>query len=125
MEKILLFSDDKKLFEITKQIIEEEYELIWRTYHQLEMNRYSFADVVIMHFDREKTKKGTFVPIVRVKGKLGCFIPILAIIEGGSTQDIFSMLKTGVYDYIETTDNLREYKKKIENLILWSWYIKR
>lgn len=51
--------------------------------------------------------------------------PILAISEGGSIQDIFSILKAGAYDYIETIDNTRKYKKKIENLILWNWYIKK
>lgn len=125
MEKILLFSDDEKMFEITNRITEEKYELIWSTYHRLETNRYPFADVVIMHFDRERTKRGTFKPIVRVKGKLGHSIPILAVIEGGSTQDIFSALKTGVYDYIETIDDLGKYQKKIEDLILWSWYLKK
>jgi len=44
---------------------------------------------------------------------------------GGTTQDIFSTLRTGVYDYIETLDNLQKYQKKIENLILWSWYLKK
>ena len=39
--------------------------------------------------------------------------------------DIFSILKAGAYDYIETIDNTRKYKKKIENLILWNWYIKK
>ena len=29
MEKILLFSDDEKLFEITKQVTEGKQELIW------------------------------------------------------------------------------------------------
>lgn len=125
MEKILLFGDDEKLFEITNRITEEKYELIWRTYHWLETNRYPLADVVIMHFDRERTKRGTFEPIVRVKGKLGHSIPILAIIEGGSTQDIFSALKTGIYDYIETIDDLGEYQKKLEDVILWSWYLKK
>ena len=55
---------------------------------------------------------------------MGHLTPILAISEGGSIQDIFSILKAGAYDYIETIDNTRKYKKKIENLILWNWYIK-
>ena len=56
---------------------------------------------------------------------MGHLTPILAISEGGSIQDIFSILKAGAYDYIETIDNTRKYKKKIENLILWNWYIKK
>ena len=37
---------------------------------------------------------------------------------------IFTLI-AGAYDYIETIDNTRKYKKKIENLILWNWYIKK
>lgn len=125
MVKILLFSDDEKLFEITNQITEKKYELIWCTYYLLKRNEYPYADVVIMHFDKEMTKRGTFEPIIKVKGKLGHSIPILVFMEGGTTQDIYSALKTGVYDYIETTDDLQKYKKKIEALILWNWYLKK
>lgn len=125
MEKVLLFSDDDKLFKITNRITEGKYDLIKCTFHQLEMNKYPLADVVIMHFDREKMGKGTFEPIVRIKGKLGHSVPILAIIESEGAQGIFSVLKAGVYDYIETTDNLQMYAKKIEGLILWNWYLKK
>ena len=69
--------------------------------------------------------EGTFEPIVRIKGKLGHSVPILAIIESESAQGIFSVLISGVYDYIETTDNLQMYAKKIEDLILWNWYLKK
>ena len=83
--KILLFSDDEKLYNSTERIIGKKHQLKWCTY----------------------------------------LTPILAISEGGSIQDIFSILKAGAYDYIETIDNTRKYKKKIENLILWNWYIKK
>ena len=125
MDRLLLFSDDETQFTITKRVIDGKYELIWRTYYSLEKNEYPSADAVVMHFSREKTKKNIFEPIIRVKGKLGSSIPILAIIEGGSAQDIFSALGIGVYDYIETTDNLQKYRKKIEEIFLWSWYIKK
>lgn len=124
MEKVLLVSDDEKLFDITKKITDGKYELEWCTYHRLETDRYTFADVVIMHFDRKRVKKDTFEPIVRVKGKLGHWVPILAVIEGGSTQDIFSVLKTGAYDYIETVEDWQKYEKKIEDIMLWKWYLK-
>ena len=91
----------------------------------METNGYPFADVVIMHFDEEKIKKDIFQPIIKVKGRLGHSTPILAVIENGSMQDIFSVLKIGVYDYIETTDNLEKYQKKIQDIILWEWYLKK
>lgn len=124
MEKVLLFSDDDKLFEITKRITEGKYDLTRCTFHRLEWNRYLLADAAIIHFDKEKIEKGIFEPIVQIKGKLGDSVPILAVIESESIQEIFSVLKTGVYDYIKTTDNLQMYAKKIEALILWNWYLK-
>lgn len=78
-----------------------------------------------MHFDKEKTKTGTFDSIIRVKGELGHSIPILAIIEGGSIQAIFSLLEMGVFDYIEATDDIEEYQKKLEDILLWSWYMRQ
>ena len=90
MSRLLLFSDDEKQFLITDQILKEKCKLTWCTYHSLEKNEYPSADVVVMHFNREKTKSGAFDSIIRVKGKLGHSTPILAIIEGGSTQVIFS-----------------------------------
>ena len=125
METVLLFSNDEKLFNITTRIAEGKYELIKCTYHQLETNRYPLADVVIMHFDWKRMRKGTFESIVKVKGKLGHLVPILAVIEGGGAQDIFSVLEAGAYDYIETTDNLQKYTKKIEELVLWNWYLRK
>ena len=125
MNRLLLFSDDEKQFLITDQILKEKCKLTWCTYHSLEKNEYPSADVVVMHFNREKTKSGAFDSIIRVKGKLGHSTPILAIIEGGSTQVIFSLLEIGVFDYIDTTDNIQKYQKKLEDILLWSWYIKQ
>mgnify|MGYP001040597543 CR=1 FL=1 len=126
MKKILLFSDDKQIFEITKQEIErigKENELAWRSFDQLAKNMYSYADVVIMHFAQKKIERGAFDAIVKVKGKLGHSIPILAIVEGGTRQDIFSILKIGAYDYIERVNGFQNYQKKIEELLLWNWYL--
>lgn len=98
---------------------------IWGNYQCLETNGYPFADVVIMHFDEDKIRKDILQPIIKVKGRLGHLTPILAVIENGSMQDIFSVLKIGVYDYIETIDDLEKYQKKIQDIILWDWYLKK
>ena len=125
--KILLFSDDEKLYNITERIIGKKHQLKWCTYQQLESNRYPTADVVIFHFTKEIIEReGTFAAIIKIKGSLGHLTPILAISEGGSIQDIFSILKAGAYDYIETIDNTENIRKKRnKNLILWNWYIKK
>lgn len=116
----------EKLYNSTERIIGKKHQLKWCTYQQLENNRYPTADVVIFHFTKEIIERErAFAAIIKIKGSLGHLTPILAISEGGSIQDIFSILKAGAYDYIETIDNTRKYKKKIENLILWNWYIKK
>lgn len=125
MEKVLLFSNHKEIFEVTNKIIEGKYKLLWCTYDLLKENQYPYSDVVIMHFDKKMIKRGTFEPIIKVKGRLGHTIPILVLIEDGTTQDIFSTLKAGAYDYLETVANLQEYRKKIEDIILWDWYLKK
>lgn len=112
MERVLLFSDNKEIFGVTNKIIEKKYKLIWCNYDQLKKNQYPISDVVIMHFDEKMIKKGTFEFIVKVKGKLGHAIPILTIIDSGTTQDIFSILRAGAYDYLGTMENLQEYRKK-------------
>lgn len=86
-----------------------------------------FFNAVILALKKEEIieRERAFAAIIKIKGSLGHLTPILAISEGGSIQDIFSILKAGAYDYIETIDNTRKYKKKIENLILWNWYIKK
>ena len=56
---------------------------------------------------------------------MGQLVPILAVIEEGSTQDIFSVLEAGTFDYIEVTDTSQKYAKKIEELFLWGWYLRK
>lgn len=47
------------------------------------------------------------------------------LIEGGTPQDIFSMLETGAYDYLETLEEPETYVKKIEDMVSWNWYLKK
>ena len=124
MEKVLLLSNSKKVFEVTNTITSGKYKLSWCTYDSLKENQNPHSDIIIMHFDRKMTKDGTFESIIKVKGRLGHAIPILALIEEGDPQDIFSILNAGAYDYLEKTDDMQKYKKKIDELALWNWYLK-
>ena len=79
--EVLLFSNDEKIFNLTNSVIDGRYKLTWCTYKSLEKKTcpYPYPDIVIMHFDKEMVKKGTFKTIVQVKGRLGQRIPIPAI----------------------------------------------
>ena len=100
MTEVLLFSNDEKIFNLTNSVIDGRYKLTWCTYKSLEKKTYPYPDIVIMHFDKEMVKKGTFKTIVQVKGRLGQRIPILALMEEGTPQNIFSTLIAGAYDYL-------------------------
>lgn len=124
MQKILLFSNEKELFEIIQKTISEKYEIVWCRYDENLEKEFDNIDIMIMHFTEEEIQKKAFEFIIAIKAKLGNKIPILAVIEGGTIQDIFAILKIGVYDYIRKNDSLKKYREKIEEVILWSWYIK-
>ena len=123
MTEVLLFSNDEKIFNLTNSVIDGRYKLTWCTYKSLEKKTYPYPDIVIMYFDKEMVKKGTFKTIVQVKGRLGQKIPILTLMEEGTPQNIFSTLMAGAYDYLEIVKNSKEYKKKIEDAIRWNWYL--
>ena len=125
MMEVLLFSNDEKIFNLTNSVIDGRYKLTWCTYKYLEKKTcpYPYPDIVIMHFDKEMVKKGTFKTIIQGKGRLGQRIPILALMEEGTPQNIFSTLIAGAYDYLEIVKNSKEYKKKIEDAIRWNWYL--
>lgn len=64
MTEVLLFSDDEKIFNLTNSVIDGRYKLTWCTYKSLEKKLYPYTDIVIMYFDKEMVKKGTFKTIV-------------------------------------------------------------
>lgn len=109
--KILLFTDNKRVLEKTEKISKGWFELIWCKYNDLQKEQYPFANIVIIHFDRKKIIEGTFLPIIKVKSKMGESIPILAILDG-TPQEIYSVLKAGVYDYITTKKIHGNIKRK-------------
>lgn len=72
--KILLFSDDEKLYNSTERIIGKKHQLKWCTYQQLENNRYPTADVVIFHFTKEIIERErAFAGYYKNKREFGAF----------------------------------------------------
>lgn len=120
--KILLFSDRKKVFEITNNITNGWSELIWYKNIDLKRKQYPIADIVIIDFEKNVEEK--FLSIIKAKSKVGDFVSVLAIING-TPQEIFSVLKAGAYDYITTIGDIEAYRNKIEDIIRWNWYRKK
>lgn len=78
-----------------------------------------------MYFDINMLKQEIFETVIKAKARMRYSMPILALIEKGTPQDIFLILEAGAYDYMEITDSKQNYEKKIEELILWDWYLKK
>lgn len=124
--KILLISDNKKLFNLTRNSIDSEHELIWENYASITSNKYLCSDVVILHFTQIMLEKGILISLVKMKIKLGALVPILAVVEGGTPQQLFSILKVGAYDYVDILSKEQDiYKEKISNIIMWKWYLEK
>ena len=118
--RILLFSDSRRAFEKTNEIIQSKFELMWYKYDDLQKGQYPLADVVIIHFDKDRIQDAT-MPIIRIKGRLGTHVSILVIMNG-TPQEIYSVLKVGAYDYITNIDDMQESKQKLEDIVLWNRY---
>lgn len=118
--RILLFSDSRRVFEKTNEIIQSKFELMWYKYDDLQKGQYPLADVVIIHFDKDRIQDA-IMPIIRIKGRLGTHVSILVIMNG-TPQEIYSVLKVGAYDYITNIDDIQEYKQKLEDIVLWNRY---
>ena len=43
--------------------------------------------------------------------------------EKNKPQNIFSTLMAGAYDYLEIAKSSEEYRKKIEDVARWNWYL--
>lgn len=120
-----MISERKEVYETTKRIVTRKHSLIWYPYNILNEGMFPETDVVIVDFGKHIDDIDSFKVIIKIKGKLGHMIPILALIEKGSPQDIFTILRFGAYDYWEYSPNISEYCKKIDELILWGWYLER
>ncbi|MFG6368104.1 MAG: hypothetical protein K1W16_06690 [Lachnospiraceae bacterium] len=125
MHRILLISDNEDVFRITQEVTQEKYKLIWCKYNYEENKKYPDADIVIMYFDINMLKQEISETVIKAKARMRYSMPILALIEKGTPQDIFLILEAGAYDYMEITDSKQNYEKKIEELILWDWYLKK
>lgn len=120
-----MISDNEDVFRITQDVTQEKHKLIWCKYNYEENKQYPDADIVIMYFDTNMLQQETSEVVIKAKARMRHSMPILALVEKGTPQDIFLILEAGAYDYMKITDNKQNYEKKIEELILWDWYLKK
>lgn len=124
--KILLITNNNSLLNMTNSIINTEHELIWETYAFLENNKKLNVDIVIIHYTKIMMQDGMLLPLVKVRTKFGKMVPILAAVEGGTPQQLFSVLRSGAYDYVDILSKpIGIYRKKICDITMWKWYLEK
>lgn len=122
--RILLISENVRVYHVTKKIANTWFELIWNNYSELIEGTIPVSDAIILDFDKSRAREGIFQTIVKIKSKSNSIIPILVIYRG-TPQEIYTALKAGAYDYIDSIENEFEYRKKIKDIFLWIWYQKK
>ena len=111
---------------MTNTIIGLEHELIWESYVDFANDRNSLSDIVILHLTEMMMRKGLLILLIRIKIKFGRLVPILVVGEGGTPQQVYSVLKSGADDYFDILNGANEsYRKKIDDIIMWKWYLKK
>lgn len=111
--RFLLVSDNEDIYSFSKDGINKKgHDLLWCSFLELKNFDNVMVDIVVIDFDFEKVRQEEFKSIIQVKGKFGTSIPILAIMEGATTQDIFEVLKLGTFDYLDKKELEAMYEKK-------------
>lgn len=122
---ILLVSSSYDFYGYTKRILCGQADLYWCDFEQLDRETGKKIDVIIIDFDQKMVQDKSFRVIIEIKGKLNDSIPILALMEGETVQDIFEVLALGALDYLDKSNVQFEYEKKIASMIRWRWYYKQ
>lgn len=125
MVRILLISDKRTVFVATKKAVKNEYDLIWNSFDYFENTPYPKADLVILHLALGMVPRRMYKSMIRIKSSMGKNTPILAIVEEGTLQEIYSTLKMGAYDYLRTVQDISLFREKIEEAVRWNWYVKK
>lgn len=121
---ILLISTEHKLYTLTKSIVEKKNILLyWNECLSIDYIR-DRSIVVIVDFEHKKGENKEFKKIIEINGRIGKTVPLLAVLENPTSQEIFTVLSMGVFDYVDKDNLTKEYAKKIDDIIQWEWYCK-
>ncbi len=119
---ILIVSNTPKVYKDTKMIFPMETEIFYCKFLDITNEIINSANIIVVCFDKKMVAQANYKILIEIKGKMLKNIPILAILEEPSIQDIFTVLKLGAFDYLEV-DNFKErYREKLEEMGQWNWY---
>ncbi len=122
---ILLISNNNDFYSYTKRILCGQAQLYWCDFGHFGREAGKEIDVIIIDFHQKMVQEKSFRVIIEIKGKFGESIPVLAVMEGETIQDIFEVLALGALDYLDNSNVSIEYEKKVASMIRWRWYYKQ
>ncbi len=74
-------------------------------------------------FDKSKVNNREYQGIITLTYNKS--IPVLALVEGGTPQDILEILSLGALDYLVYPVTDKCYLDKLESMKRWKWYMNR
>lgn len=123
---VLLISDLDAIIEQTKKIINGE-ELVKRYFFskicEIKAEKDEGVSLVIVVFDKSKVHNREYQGIISLTYNKS--IPVLALVEGGTPQDILEILSLGAWDYLVYPVTDECYADKLESMKRWKWYLDR
>lgn len=123
---VLIISDLDAITEQTIRVINGE-ELIKRYFFsnicEVKAEKEKSVSLVIVVFDKSKVRNREYQEIVSLTYNKS--IPVLALIEGGTPQDILEILSLGAWDYLVYPVTDECYADKLESMKRWKWYLDR
>lgn len=123
---VLLISDLDAIVEQTKKMIHGE-EPVKRYFFSkicdIEFEKEESVSLVIVVFDKAKVNNREYQGIITLTYNKS--IPVLALVEGGTPQDILEILSLGAWDYLVYPVTDECYADKLESMKRWKWYLNR
>lgn len=121
---ILLISDVDAIIEQTNKIINGK-EIVKRYFFskicEIEIDKN--VSIVIVVFDESKVCNREYHGIISLTYNKS--VPVLALVEKGTPQDLLEILSLGAWDYLVYPVTDKCYVEKLESMKRWKWYLDR
>lgn len=119
---ILFLYDDEAMVGQTQRAV-GKHNLSLCKYCNIETMTQEVIDFAIMDFNSKRISEKKYIPILTVKSRWGS--PILAILEDKNIENHLAILSMGIFEYLERPVTDTDYKRKIEEMVRWVWFLKK
>lgn len=120
--KVLLINEDKEFDTQTKKVLGHDAKVYVCSEKMFPKGLLCNIDILILNLSEDKVKDKDFKIIMDVKCKSD--VPMLVSLKNASTSDLLEVLALGAIDVMEYPVPDDFYRKKIQEICRWNWYMK-